>query len=52
MENGLKRILEIQKKRPKLTFNNNGYEYINPKELDESDKNAISEINNTCLSMV
>lgn len=37
------RLIEIQKQYPKLTFDNNGYEYIR-KELEEH-KEVVNEIN-------
>lgn len=38
------RLLTIQKMCPKLTFQNNGYEYINRRELNESEKEADKEV--------
>lgn len=38
------RLLEIQKEYPSLTFNNDGYEYINKEKLTEADKKALEEV--------
>lgn len=40
------RLMSIQKSNPTLTYQNKGYDYINPKDLSDSDKEAIKEVTN------
>ena len=44
----MKRLLEIQKQYPQLTFQNKGYQYLSP-EIKYAHKEVIEEIN-TILS--
>lgn len=37
------KLLDIQKSNPKLTFQNDGYQYIGRNTLEEDDKNKLSE---------
>lgn len=43
MKASIKKIIEIQTNFPKLTFKNEGYQYI-PKEIKENHKKEIAEI--------
>lgn len=38
------RLLQIQKDFPILTFDNNGFEYIDKSKFTEADKNAFDEV--------
>lgn len=40
------KLVDIQIKHPKLTFNNNGYEYIDTKSLSGEDLIAFNEVTN------
>ena len=37
-------LLDIQKNHPELTFQNNGYEYINKSKLTEEDLKSFKEV--------
>lgn len=37
-------LLSIQEKHPRLTFQNVGFQYINPNTLNEGDKEALKQV--------
>jgi len=47
-----KTLKQLSKKYPKLTFQNEGYEYIKKSDLSQSDLDAIDEISEILKSKV
>lgn len=43
-ESTYNRLLEIQKKHPKLTFQNDGYQYVDKSTFSEEDLAAFNEV--------
>lgn len=50
--NQKKELLSIQKNHPALTFQNNGYEYLDTDKLTEEEKIALARVNELLKSCI